>query len=116
MERAPGEALITHEGSHVEVDSSADLLAGSHSKELVFSRSHPGTPFELLLVGQVVDLVDGPVGPEPEEILPDRNASEGRLGVEVAANMEIMEVVKVLSDDDLGVRALMALIAGIVVV
>lgn len=53
---------------------------------------------------------------EPEEVFPNGNSSSTGLGVEVGVDVYVMVIVKVLSDSDFRLIALMTFLTGVLVV
>jgi hypothetical protein len=70
----------------------------------------------LFLVREVADLVDGTVGTESKEVFPDGDTAKRSFSVEVAADVEVVEVVEMFPNLNLGFIIEVALLARIVIV
>jgi hypothetical protein len=68
------------------------------------------------LIGKVRHLPNRAIGSKPEEIVPYSNTSQKSFSVEITPNMQISQIINVLSNSDFGVAHFMAIVASVVIV
>ena len=113
--RAPGESLEAGERGYIEVDSSPYLLAGRYCEYFELRRGSPYTSFQLLLVRKHRYLINRAIGPEPEEVFPNRQTSKEGFSIKIAKDVHISKIIKMFSQFNFRFLLLMTLRAWIVI-
>ncbi len=101
-EGAESDGFEGSEHGHVEVDTTAELLAGGDDELSGLEGGDFEAGFEHLLVGQVDDLLDRTVVPEQVQIFMHGNTASQSLNKIISICIQLGETVDVLSELNFG--------------